>query len=145
MENRVAHVIVVAEGVTATKALTKALPSKPLNAVGLADADEVNSLGYVREKLAEQTLQLEDNAQVAKLGGRMVDLETLVYKVRSGSTIRDAVDDIVLRNVVELRKQTFGDDAEDAKNLPWTRAQAWRVVQELAKNGEVSPDTPGLG
>jgi hypothetical protein len=138
VENRVAHVIVVAEGPTATKALTKALPSKPLNSVGLADADEANSLGYVREKLAEQTMEIEDNAQVGKLGGRMVDLETLVYKVRNGSSIRDAVDDIVLRNVVELRKQAFGDDAEDAKSLPWTRTQAWRVVQELAKDGEVS-------
>lgn len=138
VENRVAHVIVVAEGATATKALTKALPSKPLNSIGLADADEANSLGYVKEKLAEHPLESEDSAQVSKLGGRMVDLETLVYKVRSGSTIRTAVDDIVLRNVVELRKQAFGDDAMDAKMLPWTRAQAWRVVQELAKNGEVS-------
>ncbi len=138
VENRIAHVIVVAEGATATKSLTKALPSKPLNSVGLADADEANSLGYVREKLIDQLLESEDSAQVAKLGGRMVDLETLVYKVRNGSTIRDSVDDIVLRNVVELRKQAFGDDAEDAKTLPWTRAQAWRVVQDLAKNGEVS-------
>ena len=139
VENRVAHVIVIAEGATATKTLTKALPAKPLNSVGLADADEENSLGYVREKLAEQALQVDDTSQIAKLGGRMVDLETLVYKVRSGSTIRDAIDDIVLRNVVELRKQAFGDDAEDAKSLPWTRAQAWRIIQELAKHGEVRP------
>ena len=137
VENRVAHVIVVAEGATAIKSLTKALPSKPLNSVGLADADEANSLGYVKEKLTEQSLQSEDSIRIAKLGGRMVDLENLVYKVRSGLTIRDAVDDIVLRNVVELRKLAFGDDAEDAKALPWTRAQAWRVVQDLAKKGEV--------
>ncbi|CAD6580112.1 MAG: mitochondrial escape protein 2, partial [Tremellales sp. Tagirdzhanova-0007] len=139
VENRVAHVIVVAEGAMATKTLTKALPSKPLNLVGLADADEANSLGYVREKLTEQSLVSEDSIRIAKLGGRMVDLETLVYKVRSGLTIRDAVDDIVLRNVVELRKLAFGDDAEDAKALPWTRAQAWRVVQDLAKTGEEFP------
>ncbi len=60
-----------------------------------------------------------------------------MYKVRNGSSIKDAVDEIVLRNVVELRTSAFGDDAEDAKNLPWTRAQAWKVVSELAKKGEV--------
>lgn len=68
----------------------------------------------------------------------MVDLETLVYKVRTGSTVKDAVDDIVLRNVVELRKSAFGDDAEDAKALPWTRPQAWKVVSQLAQHGEIS-------
>lgn len=52
-------------------------------------------------------------------------------------TVRDAVEDIVSRNVVELRKQAFGDDAEDAKSLPWTRSQAWKIVQLLAKHGEV--------
>lgn len=144
VENKVAHVIVVTEGATATKALTKALPSKPLNTVSLADADEINSLLYVKTKLAgvsekyQDSLSQEDRTQVSKLGGRMVDLETLVYKVRMGSTIPDAVDDIVLRTVIELRKLAFGDDSEDAKTLSWTRAQAWKVVSELAKGKEVS-------
>ncbi|KIS00931.1 exonuclease [Cryptococcus deuterogattii 2001/935-1] len=169
VENKVAHVIVVTEGPTATKALTKALPAKPLNTVGLADADEVNALAYVRDKLRPHTgaainttasnsasiaddstvsqttgsdpkaftLSPEDSAQIAKLGGRMVDLENLVYKVRTGSKIKDAVDDIIQRNVVELRKAAFGDDSEDAKALPWTRAQAWKVVSDLANKGEI--------
>jgi hypothetical protein len=154
VENRIAHVIVVTEGAMATKALNRALPSKPLNNVALADADEANSLSYVQDKLAHSpiangngksqqeqprfTLSSEEGQQISKLGGRMVDLETLVYKVRTGSTVQTAVDDIILRNVVELRKQAFGDDAEDAKALPWTRAQAWKVVSELAAKGEVS-------
>jgi hypothetical protein len=147
VENKVAHVIVITEGATATKALTKALPSKPLNTVSLADADEMNSLAYVRNKLAgvsdqyKDTLSPEDASQVAKLGGRMVDLETLVYKVRTGSGIPEAVEDIVVRTVVELRKLAFGDDSEDAKSLPWTRAQAWKVVSELAKGKDVSRNT----
>lgn len=137
VENRIAHVIVVTDSSTSTKTLTRALPSKPLNSVSLADADEANSLSYVRDKLKGQTLSADDSAQVAKLGGRMIDLETLVYKVRTGTQVKSAVDDIILKNVVELRKAAFGDDSEDAKSLPWTRAQAWKVVSELAKHGEV--------
>lgn len=137
VENRIAHVIVVTDSSSSTKTLTRALPSKPLNSVSLADADENNSLSYVRDKLKGQTLSTDDSAQVAKLGGRMVDLETLVYKVRTGSQVKSAVDDIILKNVVELRKAAFGDDSDDAKSLPWTRAQAWKVVSELAKHGEV--------
>lgn len=147
VENRIAHVIVVTDNSTATKSLTRALPSKPLNSVSLADADEANSLSYVKDKLKsgtrQQALSADDSAQVSKLGGRMVDLETLVYKVRTGTKVKDAVDDIVLKNVVELRKAAFGDDTEDAKSLPWTRAQAWKVVSELAKDGEVSSQSLG--
>ena len=88
VENRIAHVIVVTESPTAIKALTKALPAKPLNQVSLADADATNSLAYVREKLKDHTFSSDDSVQVAKLGGRMVDLETLVYKVRTGADIR---------------------------------------------------------
>ena len=147
VENRIAHVIVVTDTSIATKALTKALPTKPLNSVSLADADEANSLAYVKDKLkgSKLTLSSEDSTEVAKLGGRMVDLETLVYKVRTGTPIKPAIDDLISKNVVELRKAAFGDDAEDAKSLPWTRAQAWKVVSELAKHGEVSQVGSGSG
>jgi len=142
IENKIAHVIVIGEGSVTTKTLTQALPSKPLNSVVLSDADDRNSLEFVREKLSAPDAPMElterDKANIAKLGGRMVDLELLVYKARSGQTITHAVDDIVRRNVVELRKAAFGDDSEDAKHLPWTRAQAWKIVTELAKKPETS-------
>ncbi|BEJ12329.1 hypothetical protein CspHIS471_0207890 [Cutaneotrichosporon sp. HIS471] len=141
IENKVAHVIVVGEGSVAGKTLTAALPSKPLNQVNLSDADDYNALEFVREKLSTEghpvELTAEETADVAKLGGRMVDLELLVYKVRNGQNLTAAVDDIVLRNAVEIRKTAFGDDSDEAKALPWTRAQAWKVVSSLARNPEM--------
>lgn len=142
VENKVAHVIVVGEGSIAAKTLTAALPSKPLNIVNLSDADDYNALEFVREKLSSEghavTLSSSETADVAKLGGRMVDLELLVYKVRSGQSISSAVDDIVLRNAVEIRKTAFGDDTEEAKHLPWTRAQAWKIVSALSRSNQLS-------
>jgi len=61
----------------------------------------------------------------------------LVYKVGTGSTIKEAVEDIINRGVNELRKSAFGDDADDAKGLPWTREQAWAVMKLLAKDSQV--------
>ena len=52
-------------------------------------------------------------------------------------TVQEAVDDIVARGVSELRKSAFGDDAEDAKNLAWSREQAWVLMKQLAKKREV--------
>lgn len=52
-------------------------------------------------------------------------------------TVEQAVDDIISRGVSELRKNAFGDDAEDAKNLPWSREQAWAVMKQLARRTEM--------
>jgi hypothetical protein len=60
-----------------------------------------------------------------------------VHKVRSGQSVQEAVEDIIYRDVGELRKNAFGDDAEDAKNLPWAREQAWQLVKRLAGKDEV--------
>jgi len=54
------------------------------------------------------------------------------------------VEDIIARGVGELRKNAFGDDAEDAKDLPWTRAQAWGLMKRLAKEGEVRVSRPSF-
>jgi hypothetical protein len=53
------------------------------------------------------------------------------------------VEDIIARGIGELRKNAFGDDAEDVKELPWTRAQAWDLMKRLAKDGEVR-DSSGI-
>jgi len=84
------------------------------------------------------TLDEDTASWVDKLGGRLTDLETLVQKVSLGQTVESAVQDIILRSVVELRKNAFGDDSGEASSLPWTRSQAWTVVNKLAKKGEVS-------
>jgi len=47
------------------------------------------------------------------------------------------VEDIITRGVGELRKNAFGDDTDDAKDLPWTRTQAWSLMKRLAKEGEI--------
>lgn len=50
--------------------------------------------------------------------------------------VGDAVEDIINRGVAELRKNAFGEDNEDAKSLPWSRYQAWKVLKALAKMPE---------
>ena len=57
--------------------------------------------------------------------------------MRSGMSAEEAVDDIIVRGVSELRKNAFGDDVEDAKSLPWSREQAWTLMKQLSKQPEV--------
>lgn len=68
----------------------------------------------------------------------------LIHRVRNGQRVEDAVEDIISRSVEELRKNAFGDDMDDANNLPWSREQAWAIAKSLARNAEV-PASRGPG
>lgn len=66
-----------------------ALPSKPLNSIALADADSKAALSFVAEKLGDSHPEMteKDKSLVSIFGGRMNDLEGLIFKVRTGQTI----------------------------------------------------------
>lgn len=64
----------------------------------------------------------------------------LIHKVQNGLSVKDAVQTIVAQGVGELRKAAFGDDVDDAKDLPWKPEQAWIVLKQLAKHDEVWGD-----
>lgn len=134
--------------VTLAKPLAKALPNKPFNTISLNDASPESAIQYVESKLAEAggnvTLSAESRPHVLKLGGRQTDLELLVNKIRAGLAPEEAVEDIVSRNATELRKLFFGDDDEEAKGLPWTRAQAWALMKGLSTSGEVCVSYSGF-
>ncbi|TCD65369.1 mitochondrial escape protein 2 [Steccherinum ochraceum] len=140
-ENQIAHVIVVSDNRENSKLLARALPSKPLNLIALSDADNASALSFVKQKLHDVDVEIdftkEQISYVQRLGGRASDLESLIHKVRSGQKVEDAVEDIITRGASELRKNAFGDDADDAKNLAWTREQAWILMKQLANKAEI--------
>jgi succinate dehydrogenase/fumarate reductase flavoprotein subunit len=126
------------------------MPRKPLAMIGMSDADTVSALKYVKNQLsspsstggqAPLTTQVEldklEIARIEQLGGRVSDLDSLIHKVRAGQTVSDAVEDIIRRDVGELRKNAFGDDVDDAKRLQWTREQAWSLFKKMTKKEEV--------
>ncbi|KAJ7745975.1 RNA12 protein-domain-containing protein [Mycena olivaceomarginata] len=121
-----------------------ALPSKPLNTIALHDADAASALAFVKRKLEDADIDLEYTreqvASVERLGGRATDLENVGIPNPQGSQRRYSGGrrrDIIYREVNEVRKKAFGDDAEDAKNLPWGREQAWALFKLLSKNSEI--------
>ncbi|KAF8208542.1 exonuclease [Mycena galopus ATCC 62051] len=141
VEHQLAHVVVISDNRENTKRIAKALPSKPLNTIALYDADAASALAFVKRKLEDAHINLEYTrgqvTSVERLGGRATDLENLIHKVRNGATVEDAVEDIIYREVSEVRKKAFGDDAEDAKNLLWGREQAWSLFKQLSQKSEI--------
>ncbi|KAG8903451.1 mitochondrial escape protein 2 [Tulasnella sp. 403] len=143
VEHRVAHVVVVSDNRENMRRLAKSLPTRPLLSIPLGDADTASALSFVRGKITAvgtqpSTLTVEDEMWVERLGGRASDLDTLIHKVRNGSSVKDAVQDIIVRGVAELRKTAFGDEVDDAKDLPWKPEQVWSVLKQLSQHDEIS-------
>ncbi|KAA1474837.1 hypothetical protein DENSPDRAFT_841477 [Dentipellis sp. KUC8613] len=142
IEGQIAHVVVVSNNRENSKRMAKALPSKPLNMIALYDADPTSALQVVKQRLQENDMKADFTPEqvklVERLGGRASDLAILIHKMRNGQSVEDAVEDIIMSNVSELRKNAFADDAEEAKSLPWSREQVWAVLRLLAERGEVS-------
>lgn len=140
-ENQIAHVIVISDNRENAKLLARALPSKPLNSIALYDADAPTALSFVCRRLHEAGITSDltpaQKKAIERLGGRTSDLEHLIHKVYSAQGIEEAVEDIIVRGVGELRKKAFGEDIDDAKSLPWSREQAWIVLKQLACKAEL--------
>jgi hypothetical protein len=57
--------------------------------------------------------------------------------MRAGQRPMDAIEDIIRQGASELRKRAFGEDADDARSLLWSREQAWAVFRALASRDTV--------
>lgn len=126
-----------------SKSLAKALPTKPFNTLSLNDASPDAAFDFISTQLQHSSLTgvalgPEAKPFVEKLGGRRTDLELLLIKLRSGQALPEAVNEIVGRAAIELRKNFFEDPTSSEKKR-WTRSQAWALVKGLAKSGEVRP------
>ncbi|KAJ1561998.1 mitochondrial escape protein 2 [Nowakowskiella sp. JEL0078] len=141
-ENKIAHIVFVSDNPgQSPKALQKGtLPTKTLELIVLADADNESSLSYVQRRLGLVFASAELQSAVEGLGGRLTDLEILVQKVKAGACATDAYNEIILRSISEIRKVGFGDDSEEAGKISWRPEQCWKIIQLLSKYDEVSLD-----
>jgi len=141
VEGQTAHVIVVSHNREDSKPIAKALPSKPLNTIALHDADHESALRLVKARLHDAGVDIqfsrEETEKIICLGGRASDLASLIHKMRAGQRPMDAIEDIIRQGASELRKRAFGEDADDARSLLWSREQAWVVFRALASRDTV--------
>jgi hypothetical protein len=74
------------------------------------------------------------------LGGRLADLEAFVTKVKAGMTPEEALDDLLVKAMIEIRKYGFGEEiaVDSEKAMPWTPSQFWYVLKQLSVETEAS-------
>ncbi|KAI1317477.1 mitochondrial escape protein 2 [Mortierella claussenii] len=139
VENHVAHVVFISNNVGASKPLSKALPNMTFETIVLMDASIDSAMEFVYKHLdKEEYPNVIESVKI--IGGRLTDLELFVQKVKSGMRPDDAVNDILSRAVVEVRKGAFDFDSTDNKTLNWTPTQFWAIMKQLTVQDAVSYD-----
>ncbi|KAF9951110.1 mitochondrial escape protein 2 [Mortierella alpina] len=138
VENHVAHVIFISNNVATAKPLSKALPNMTFETIVLSDATLESAMEFVYKHLDKEEYPNLIHP-VKTIGGRLTDLELFVQKVKAGMGPEDAMNDILGRAVIEVRKSAFDFDNADKKQN-WTAIQFWTVMKLLAKSEAVSFD-----
>ncbi|CAG8467028.1 9747_t:CDS:10 [Ambispora leptoticha] len=140
VENRVAHVVFVTSNIGVIKPLSKVLPTKTFNYVVLSDAPPDRAINLVKRHVSDAANIEKIEESLRTLGGRLTDLEIFISKIRGGQTPTEALNDLIVKSILEIRKYAFGDDAEDAKSIPWKAIQFWVIMKSLAHGETVSYD-----
>lgn len=147
-----AHVIFLTEDVGTSQFLSESLPDQVFKGISLSDASHESAKSYVLSQLEDGTQDTEPDdensekkldpaklrsiekdvdAALGPIGGRMLDLQAFVRRVKSGEAPREALDRMVTQTAEQIT-QIFLSKDQGMKN-----AQAWELMKLLAENDTV--------
>ncbi|CCH60492.1 hypothetical protein TBLA_0C07010 [Henningerozyma blattae CBS 6284] len=99
-----------------------------------ADNTDNSEEGSKLTALSEQDIHEIDNA-LEPLGGRMLDLQAFVRRVKSGEEPSEALDKMVEQAAEQITQIFLSDSVDGVKS-----AQAWELIEMLSENSVVSFD-----
>ncbi|OAD00271.1 hypothetical protein MUCCIDRAFT_44126, partial [Mucor lusitanicus CBS 277.49] len=140
IENEIAHVVFVSSNAGVMKTLGKALPGKSFSNIALSDAPPEMAMSFINKQLGSEVQDPELREVVAALGGRLTELELLVQKMKMKMDAQTAFEDIVTRNLIEIRKYGFGDSSDETNKLEWSSTQFWTIVKLLTNKMSINYD-----
>ncbi|GAN06144.1 exonuclease [Mucor ambiguus] len=140
IENEIAHVVFVSSNASVMKTLGKALPGKSFSNIALSDAPPEMAMSFISKQLGSEVQDPGLHEVVAALGGRLTELELLVQKMKMKMDAQTAFEDIVTRNLIEIRKYGFGDSSDESNKLEWSSTQFWTIVKLLTNKMSINYD-----
>lgn len=155
VQMNIAHVIFLTETVAPNQILSESLPTQVFKTLILSDASKENSKKYVLAQLLDQNTHmtsivngdaekgekeiLDDNViqdieeVLEPLGGRMLDLQAFVRRVKSGEEPKEALDKMVEQSSEQITQIFLSDKVESIKS-----AQAWELIELLSKRPKIT-------
>lgn len=141
-QNELAHVIFVSnsgnnpsgqshEGGSVSKMLSKFM-DRSFETIVFSDASKPEAIKFVNDRIDGSLTPEQEKLLIENLGGRLDDLDSFVLKLKNGQSFKDAMDDLLLRAVSEIIRQTH------SINHSYSARQYWYVVKILGLKSEIS-------
>ncbi|KAI3403775.2 YME2 [Candida oxycetoniae] len=140
IQNNIAHVIFSTADVGSLQHLTDALPNQVFKTISLSDASIASSKQYICDALKLNDTVALDRC-IAPLGGRMLDLQAFIRRIKSGEHPPQAIEEMVtqaaeLITTVFLQGHKFHND-----DTVWNPSQVWLIMKLLSKSDAISYDS----
>lgn len=130
IQNNVAHVIFITLDSGSSVHLTAALPNQVFKTISLDDASPTSARQYVNKQLKDKYLDTIDRC-LTPLGGRMLDLQAFVRRVKSGEEPESALNEMI-QQASEQLTTFFLNVGVTNNDTPWETAQLWKLIRLLA-------------
>ncbi|KAH3681708.1 hypothetical protein WICPIJ_007310 [Wickerhamomyces pijperi] len=152
----IAHVIFLTEDVGAYQMLSESLPDQVFKTITLSDASRESAKSYVlnslfdndptedeegvnetqlKSKINYKDISKTLNQSLEPLGGRMLDLQAFVRRIKSGETPQEALNSMVYQTAEQIT-QIFLNKDQGLVN-----AQAWELIKRLSKSDTIEYDS----
>lgn len=141
IQSNSAHVIFITQDSGSTLHLASALPNQVFKTISLDDASNVSAKQYVLKQLHETKTTKGIDSCLEPLGGRMLDLQAFVRRVKSGEEPQDALNEMIHQASEQITTffLNIGSGKSDSET-PWNTAQLWALIRALAKDNTIELD-----
>lgn len=137
IQNNVAHVIFLTADVGSLQHLNEALPNQVFKDISLSDASMMSSKQYVCDVLnVKDSVVLSDCLE--PLGGRMLDLQAFIRRVKSGEDPESAVTEMITQAAELITTFFLSNQRIDKGDNNWNSAQVWLIMKLLLKKESVT-------
>ncbi|RCK59523.1 Mitochondrial escape protein 2-2 [Candida viswanathii] len=138
VQNNIAHVIILTADIGSLLLLTDALPNQVFKDISLSDASMASSKQYVCDVLKIKDTGPLDGC-LAPLGGRMLDLQSFIRRLKSGESPQQAINEMITQ-AAELITTFFLNSHHrfGAGDSTWNAAQVWLIMKLLTQRETIS-------
>lgn len=143
IQSNVAHVIFITNDVGAVQLLNSALPNQVFKTANLNDASEAGSFAYVMNQLRDLRYE-KFNPDIIKetlrpLGGRMLDLQSFIRRIRSGESPHESLNELVLQAAEQITTFfLFKSSKTEDPDRNWSPLQVWELIKILSEKDSIT-------
>lgn len=135
VQSNIAHVIYITHDVGSVQHLTDSLPNQVFKTIGLSDATAKSSKQYVLNQLNGTNYSRSGNIDMClePIGGRMLDLQAFIRRVKSGESPDEALDEMVNQAAEQITTFFLNKSIKStaASEDNWLPAQVWAIMKIL--------------